>query len=95
MNDAWKEITVNDREKIIAHFDSNPSEPIRVYVPASGSWCETFHSKDQYLNRQQAHMDLFTYMKGRSDHRFDAEANRLLEKFHKHSGLKSECDWWS
>jgi hypothetical protein len=22
-----------------------------VYVPGSGSWCETFHSKEQYVKR--------------------------------------------
>lgn len=94
MRDAWKEINVNEREKIIAHFDAHPSEPIRVYVPASGSWCETFISKEHYLARQQAHDDYMSYMKNKTDWYLDKEGNRLLEECSKHSGMKSNPNWW-
>ena len=47
-------IEVHNREAICRHFDNNPGVPITTYVPASGSWCETFESKEQYLRRQDA-----------------------------------------
>jgi hypothetical protein len=95
MKDAWQEITINDREKIIGHFDEHPTEPIRVYVPASGSWCETFYSKEQYLARQQAHEDYVAYRKNRTDYRLDEEGNRLLNRCIETAGTKSNPNWWN
>ena len=51
----WEgEITVYDRELVLKHFDANPNESITLYVPASGSWYETFHTKEQYVKRMDA-----------------------------------------
>jgi hypothetical protein len=47
-------IEIYDRVAVSNHFDEHPNESITVYVPASGSWCETFHSKEQYLKRMEA-----------------------------------------
>lgn len=47
-------IEVHDRKSICEHFDANPNKPITVLCPGSGSWCETFRSKEQYLKREDA-----------------------------------------
>ena len=47
-------IEIYDRISVCNHFDEHPAEPITLYVPASGSWCETFNNKDQYLKRMEA-----------------------------------------
>jgi len=47
-------IEIYDKPSVCNHFDEHPTEPITLYVPASGSWCETFSNKDQYLERMEA-----------------------------------------
>lgn len=47
-------IEIYDRISVCNHFDEHPVEPITLYVPALGSWYETFNNKDQYLKRMEA-----------------------------------------
>ena len=54
MLDPYPPITIYMREAVNDHFDKHPNDPITLYVPASGSWCETFYSKEQYLKRMEA-----------------------------------------
>lgn len=47
-------IEIYDRVAVSNYFDEYPSQSLTVYVPASGSWCETFDNKEQYLKRMDA-----------------------------------------
>ena len=47
-------LEIYERDAIVKHFDEHPNESLTVYVPASGSWCETFDNKEQYLKRMEA-----------------------------------------
>jgi hypothetical protein len=47
-------INIYDKTLILDHFDKHPNEPITLYVPGSGSWCETFYNKEQYIKRMKA-----------------------------------------
>lgn len=47
-------ISIYERERVMEHFELHPNCLITLYVPASGSWYETFHNKEQYLKRMEA-----------------------------------------
>jgi len=47
-------IEIYDRVSVSNYFDEHPNQPLTVYVPATGSWCETFNNKEQYLKRMDA-----------------------------------------
>jgi hypothetical protein len=47
-------IEIYDSASVYKHFEAHPNEPITLYVPASGSWCETFDYKEQYIKRMDA-----------------------------------------
>lgn len=47
-------IEVYDYDKIITHFVNSPTSPLTVSCPGSGSWTETFYSKEHYQERMDA-----------------------------------------
>jgi len=51
MNLSEYYMSIYDKENVIKHFDEHINIPITLYVPASGSWCETFYTKEQYIKR--------------------------------------------
>lgn len=47
-------IEIHNKEAVFEHFDENPNASITLYCPGSGSWTETFYSKEDYIKRQEA-----------------------------------------
>jgi hypothetical protein len=73
-------ININNEKEILEYFDKHPGEPLTVFVPASGSWCETFNDKDHYIRRQKAEEDFDNYFIKNPDGKLNEEGNKLLDK---------------